>query len=463
MAGRVLPGLGDIQQIVLVGVADIEGAVQNRRLVGRERIVHHHAGNRRIARVGHRQRVADRLAGHVGRAARNRGVLLDVQDLALRHRHRGVVGVRGRPGAGHRRRVDDGRPGVQLGLRHRVAGRVLPGLGDVEQIVLVGVADIEGAVQNRRLVGRERIVHHHAGNRRIARVGHRQRVADRLAGHVRPCRPEPWRPSRCAGSCSAPPAPSRRRVSEVAPVPVTVAVLTMAVPASSSACVTVMAGRVLPGLGDVEQIVLVGVADIEGADQHRRLVGRERIVHHHAGNRRIALVGHRQRVADRLAGHVGRAARNRSVLLDVQDLALRHRNRRVVGVRGRPGAGHRRRVDDGRPGVQLGLRHRVAGRVLPGLADIQQIVLVGVADIEGAVQHRRLVGRERIVHHHAGNRRIALVGHRQRVADRLAGHVGRAARNRGVLLDVQDLALRHRQPRRRRCPGSPRCRSPSPC
>ena len=52
-------------------------------------------------------------------------------------------------------------------------------------------------------------------------------------------------------------------VSGVAPVPVTVAVLTMAVPASSSACVTVMAGRVLPGLADIQQIVLVGVAGIE--------------------------------------------------------------------------------------------------------------------------------------------------------------------------------------------------------
>ena len=185
-----------------------------------------------------------------------------MQDLALRNRNRGVVRVRGRPGAGHRRRVDDVGPGIQLGLRH------------------------------------------------------------------------------------------------------------------------LMAGRVLPGLADIQQIVLVGVADIEGAGQHRRLVGRERIVHHHTGNRRVALVGHRQRVADRLAGHVGRAARNRSVLLDVQDLALRNRHRGVVAVRGRPGAGHRRRVDDGGPGVELGLRHLMAGRVLPGLADIQQIVLVGVAALK---------------------------------------------------------------------------------
>ena len=83
----------------------------------------------------------------VRRAVRYRGVLLDVQDLALHHRHRGVVGVRGRAGAGHRRRVDDVGPGVELGLRHLMAGRVLPGLADVEQVVLVGVAGIEPANQ----------------------------------------------------------------------------------------------------------------------------------------------------------------------------------------------------------------------------------------------------------------------------------------------------------------------------
>ena len=44
----------------------------------------------------------------------------------------------------------------------------------------------------------------------------------------------------------------------------------------------------MPGLADIEQIVLVGVAAIEAADQNRRIVGRERIGHHHAGDRRIA-------------------------------------------------------------------------------------------------------------------------------------------------------------------------------
>ena len=71
--------------------------------------------------------------------------LHDVQRRGLRHRHRGVVAVLGRPVAGHRRHVDDGRPGVELGLRHRVAGRVGPGLADIQQIVLVGVAAGEGS------------------------------------------------------------------------------------------------------------------------------------------------------------------------------------------------------------------------------------------------------------------------------------------------------------------------------
>ena len=52
------------------------------------------------------------------------------------------------------------------------------------------------------------------------------------------------------------------------------------------------------------------------------------------------------------------SVRYRRVLHDVQDLALRNRNRRIVRVLGRPVAGHRRHVDQGRPTVELGLRHR---------------------------------------------------------------------------------------------------------
>ena len=110
-------------------------------------------------------------------------------------------------------------------------------------------------------------------------------------------------------------------------------------------------------------------------------------------------------------------------------------------------AGGRRRVDDVGPGIQFGLRHHVAGRVVPGLVHIQQVVLVGVAAVEAVHQHRRLVRRERVVDHHVGDRRIARVGHRQRVADGLAGHIGRAAGYRRVLLDVQGPDLNHRHAR----------------
>ena len=120
-------------------------------------------------------------------------------------------------------------------------------------------------------------------------------------------------------------------LSAVAPVPVTVAVLTMLAPASSSACVTVWLAVYCQVSPTSNRLSWSMSPTLKAAGQNRRLVGRERIVHHHAGNRRIARVGHRQRVADRLAGHVGRATRNRGVLLDVQDLALRNRHRGVGG------------------------------------------------------------------------------------------------------------------------------------
>ena len=77
-------------------------------------------------------------------------------------------------------------------------------------------------------------------------------------------------------------------VSGVAPVPVTVAVLTMAVPASSSACVTVWLAvycQVSPTSSRLSWSVSPA---LKVPDQNRRLVGRERIVHHHIGDRRIA-------------------------------------------------------------------------------------------------------------------------------------------------------------------------------
>ena len=172
---------------------------------------------------------------------------------------------------------------------------------------------------------------------------------------------------------------------------------------------------------------------------NRRNVGRQRIGHRHAGNRRIAGIADVNRPAHHLADHIGRAAGNRAVLHDRQCKALRHRNRGVVAdIRSRrcrapsPCCQCRRRR---RHGVELGLRHRVAGRVVPGLPDVEQIVRVGVAAVKAADQqpaprwsstdrspsrrqppHCRIVDRQRLAHH-------------------LADHIGRAAGNRAVLLD----------------------------
>ena len=98
-----------------------------------------------------------------------------------------------------------------------------------------------------------------------------------------------------------------------------------------------------------------------------------------------------------------------TVLLDdVQRRGLRHRHRCIVGVRTGLVAVRRRHVVDvavaAAVAVDLGLRHRVRRRVGPGLADLQQAVVV--ADRVGAAHDRARI-RIRIGHHNAGQRRVA--------------------------------------------------------
>ena len=85
---------------------------------------------------------------------------------------------------------------------------------------------------------------------------------------------------------------------------------------------------------------------------------------------------------------------------------------------------HRRRVVDvavaAAVAVELGLRHRVRRRVAPGLADLEQAVVV--ANHVGAAHDRARI-RIRIGHHNAGQRRVAGVGYRDRVVDHLARHI----------------------------------------
>ena len=137
----------------------------------------------------------------VRRAVRYRGVLLEVQDLLC-----------SAPPGPRRRRfhtchacVDDGRAGVELGLRHLMAGRVLPGLAHVGRLSLSASppSGCPSTFRILRLVGSNgSVTTTPPAIAAVALVGHRQRVADRSRRPRRPCPPEPWRPSRGAGSCS---------------------------------------------------------------------------------------------------------------------------------------------------------------------------------------------------------------------------------------------------------------------
>ena len=162
--------------------------------------------------------------------------------------------------------------------------------------------------------------------------------------------------------------------------------------------------RVGPGLADLQQGVVV--ADRVGAAHDRARI-RIRIGHHNPGQRRVAGVGYRDRVVERLARHIRDLPRHR-LLDDVQRRGLRHRHRRIVGVRTGLVAVRRRNVVDvavaAAVAVDLGLRHRVRRRVGPGLADLQQGVVV--ADRVGAAHDRARI-RIRIGHHNPGQRRVA--------------------------------------------------------
>ena len=162
---------------------------------------------------------------------------------------------------------------------------------------------------------------------------------------------------------------------------------------------------------------------------------RKRIGHRHPGQRHVAGVRHRDRIVDHVAGRVGRAAsaagHARHILHDVQRRSLGNRHRRVVGVRTGLVAVRRRNVAQlieqavGIRAVKVAarinfsLRHRVRRRVAPGLADLEQVVLV--ADHVDGVAHDRARIRKRIGHRHPGQRHVAGVRHRDRIVDHVAG------------------------------------------
>ena len=189
--------------------------------------------------------------------------------------------------------------------------------------------------------------------------------------------------------------------------------------------------RVAPGLADLQQAVVV--ADHVGA-AHVEPASAIRIRHRDAGQRRVAGVGHRDRVADHLAaasavppgtlaslamfsaGFCATGTEASSVSGPVWSLS-------AVAVFSRAVAAA--------VAVDLGLGHRVRRRVAPGLADLEQAVVV--ADHVGAAHDRARIG-ERIRHHHPGQRRVAGVVHRDRVADQLAAASAVPPRHAGTSL-----------------------------
>ena len=110
---------------------------------------------------------------------------------------------------------------------------------------------------------------------------------------------------------------------------------------------------------------------------------------------------------------------------------LLHRDAGIVGV----GTGLVRiggsGVDDVAARVDFGLGHGVGGGVVPGFAHIE--LAVG----GGCIGHQGQVADEGVVDGDAGQGLVAGVFHGDGVADDLAGGIGGAARNGGVLDDVQ--------------------------
>ena len=149
---------------------------------------------------------------------------------------------------------------------------------------------------------------------------------------------------------SAPPAPSRRRCPDRSRCR-----------SPSQCCRPVAAAvavdlglrhrvrrRVGPGLADLEQAVVVARPRRAAHESQPGMPG-IRIGHHHPGQRRVAGVGYRDRVVDASRRSTSADVPAPASLTMFSAVALRHRHRRVVGVRGRPGAGRRRHVDQGRP------------------------------------------------------------------------------------------------------------------
>jgi hypothetical protein len=177
-----------------------------------------------------------------------------------------------------------------------------------------------------------------------------------------------------------------------------------------------------PLLADIEARVIVA-DDVGAADQGGRRVRDGDVV-----QRDVAGVHHRDRVIDELA-RIGEAIAVRAVdpragLLDHQLGALLDRDRRATLRRRALRGDDRGGVGDASAGVHLRLRHRVARRVMPRLADIDAAVADMAVDVEIGVA--AVAELERLA---------------DAVADDLAGDVRRSAVDRRGLVEQEGCSV----------------------
>src|SRR6185295_3488116 len=193
VARRVGPGLVDVEQAVIVGVAVIMAIVVG--VVGHDRdlvVDHNHVIERDVAGVGDGVGVVDDVAVFVDAVAVvvESGDLVDGNPRILAHLDRGVVIVGyGRIrliGVGcHRRGVVDrsvaAAVAVDVVLVDLVGVGVGPGLARIERAVAV-VA--RRAADDHVAPALERILEHDVAQHRVAVVGDEHRVGDGLADRV---------------------------------------------------------------------------------------------------------------------------------------------------------------------------------------------------------------------------------------------------------------------------------------